>query len=74
MIIIYSTIVIFRDALRKRMGINESKKVSLFKKLNGLFVLSAVPIIRLIFVIVVVYIVTCKKEDFDELMKKANKD
>lgn len=73
MIIIYSIISIFKDVLRKRFAINETKKTSLFKKLNNFFVISAVPILRFIFVIVSIYVAICKQEDFDELMIKTNK-
>lgn len=72
MIIIWATISIFKDGIKKKVGSNETKKASLFKRLNGLFVLAAIPFVRLIVVIVLIYIATCKQEDYDELMKKAN--
>lgn len=72
MIIISCTTEIFKEAIKKRTGKGEVKKANLFKRLSTLFALSAVPIIRLIVVVILIYIATCKQEDFDELMKKAN--
>ena len=72
MIIIYCVVAIFQNGIVKKLGVKETKKASLFKRLNGLFILAAIPFIRLIVVIVLIYIATCKQEDYDELMKKAN--
>lgn len=74
MIIISCTTEIFKEAIKKKIGKEDGKKASLFKRLSTLFVLSAVPIIRLIVVVVLIYIATCKQKDFDELMKKANEE
>ena len=74
MIIIECTFLLFKDAIGKRVGTNDTKKAGLIKQLRGLFVLAAIPIIRLIIVVALVYIATCKKEDFDEMMKKVNKE
>lgn len=77
MIIIYCTAAIFENAINKKLATlptyKENKKSSLFKKFRALFILAAVPIIRLIIVIVLIYIATCKQEDFDKLMESANK-
>ena len=73
MIIIYCIVAMFQDSIVKKLGAREGKKDSLFKKLKALFVLAAVPIVRLLVVIGIIYIAICKQEDFDELMKKANK-
>lgn len=77
MIIIYCTAAIFENAINKKLATlptyKENKKSSLFKKIRALFILAAVPIIRLIIVIVLIYIATCKQEDFDKLMESANK-
>ena len=72
MIIINCTVEIFKDAIKKKTGKADGEKANLFKRLRTLFVLSAVPIVRLIVVGVLIYIATCKQEDFDELMKKVN--
>ena len=72
MIIINCTTEIFKEAIKKKTGKTDGKKASLFKRLNTLFVLAAVPVIRLIVVIVLIYVATCKQEDFDNLMKKTN--
>lgn len=75
MIVIYCTIQMFKETLKKRLGVNENRKVGLFTKLSTLFILSAVPILRFIIVCVLIYIGLCKQKDFDELMKRAeNKD
>lgn len=72
MIVIYCIAAIFQSGIVKKLGEKEEKKASLFKRLKGLFILAAVPIVRLFVVILLIYIATCKQEDFDELMKKAN--
>lgn len=74
MIIIGCTVSIFKDAIKKKIKTDETKKSNLFKKLRGLFVLAAVPIVRLMVIIVIVYIATCKQEDYDKLMKKDDND
>ena len=74
MIILYSTAAIFSNGIVKKLGTNEEKKASFFKKIKILFMLAAVPIVRLFVVIVMIYVATCKQEDFDKLMEKANKD
>lgn len=73
MIIIYCIVAMFQDSIVKKLGAREGKKDSLFKRLKALFVLAAVPIVRLLVVIGIIYIAICKQEDFDELMKKVNK-
>lgn len=72
MFIIYCVTEIFQNGIVKKLGANNGKEAGLFKKLESLFILSAVPIIRLFVVIVIIYIATCKQEDFDELMKKSD--
>ena len=75
MIIIYCTASMLKDAIKKKINTNEpKKKMGLFKKLSLLFTLSAVPIIRVFVEIFIIYIALCKKEDFDELIKKANEE
>ena len=77
MIITWCTVHIFKDKIKEKTDtinteINKQRKVSLFDRLIFLFAISAIPIIRLIFVLVLVYIAICKQEDFDELIRKAN--
>ena len=72
MIIIESVTSIFSDAIKKKSKKEETKKANIFKRLGALFTLAAIPFFRLFVVIVIVYIATCKQEDFDEIMKKAN--
>ena len=72
MIIISCTTTMFKDAIKKKTGKEDGKKANIFKRLSSLFVLAAVPIFRLFVVIGLIYIGTCKQEDFDELIKKAN--
>ena len=74
MIVIYCVVAIFQNGITKKLGTNKEEKASLFKKLKFLFILAAVPIVRLCMVIVIIYIATCKQEDFDELMKRTNND
>lgn len=74
MIIIYCTAAMFKSGIRKKISKDETKKTSLFEKLTILFPLAAVPIIRVFVVIIIIYIATCKQEDFDELMKRAEEN
>lgn len=74
MIIIGCTTSLFKEGIKKKLEkfeLNKSKK-SLFSGLKALFILAAVPIVRLIIAIMLIYIATCKQEDFDELMKKVD--
>lgn len=74
MIIIYCTTAIFQNGIAKKLKTNEEKKSGLFKKLRGLFILAAIPIVRLLVVVVLIYIAACKQEDFDKLMESANRE
>ena len=73
MIIIYCVAALFKDEIAKKLG-STTAKASLFKQLKTLFILSAVPILRLIFVATMVYVVVCTQEDLDKLMEKTKKD
>lgn len=70
MIIIQCILSMFKDGLRQKIGIKETSKIGLFNRLKTLFVVSAVPVVRLFVVITLVYIATCKQEDFDKLINK----
>lgn len=74
MIIIYCVIAIFQKGIVDKLKTNEDKKANFFKKFKTLFVFAAVPIIRLFVVILLIYIATCKQEDFDKLMEAAKRD
>ena len=72
MIIIECTTSIFKDAIRKKTGKDGTNKANIFKRFGTLFPLAAIPIVRLVVVIMIVYIATCSQEDFDKLMKNNN--
>lgn len=75
MIIINCTIEIFKEAINKKIDKYRKKgvkKANLFKRLSVLFTLAAIPILRTFVVFILMYIATCKQEDYDDLMKKAN--
>lgn len=73
-LIIKCAISLFGDKIKKK--INETNQINQINEKNETkikpIVLAAIPIIRLAVVIVLIYISTCKQEDFNELMKKAN--
>jgi len=69
MIIINSITIIFKDALNKKIGVTKTNKAGFIQRTNTLFALSAIPIIRLGVAIIIIYIATCKQEDFDKLME-----
>lgn len=77
MIIIRCTMSLFKEAIKKKAEklIEKGKgvqKLSLFGSFKTLFVLAAIPVVRLFMVIAFIYIATCSQEDFDELMKKVD--
>lgn len=74
MIIIYCIAKLFEKPIAQKMKANEEKKTSLFKELRATFIVAAIPIIRLFVAITLIYTATCTQEDFDKLMKRANKD
>ena len=74
MIILECNFLFCRESLRKRFPVDKLKETSLITKLKGTLVIAAIPIVRLIIVIVVFFITFCNQEDFDEIMKKANKE
>lgn len=69
MIIIQSTILMFKDVLKKRIGCGK-KKNGLIKRISNLFLLSAVPIFRLCIEIMIICFAICNQEDFDKMMEK----
>ena len=74
MIIINSTLTIFKDAIVKKYTIDETKRAKTSKRLSTLFACAAVPIVRFFVVVVIIYIAICKQEDFDKLMGRNNTD
>lgn len=69
MIIIWCLMMVFKDRLKKKLVKKEEKK-SVVKTLGALFILSAIPIFRLLIAIAIVYMATCSQEEFDEFMNK----
>ena len=67
MIIIYCMCAIFMDSIKSKGWISEIKKGS---KLGVLFTLSAVPILRFFVVVLIFYMATHTKEQFDEWYKE----
>lgn len=77
MIVIYSIITIFKDAIKKKVALleqEEKPKKGVFARLGTLFVVSAVPILRVFIAIGFIYIAICTDEQFQELMDKAKKN
>ena len=75
MIIIECTILLFNKELNKKLEkYNVPRENNLFRALKTLFVVSAVPFIRVFIEIVIVYMVVCNQEDFDKLMEKHYKE
>lgn len=71
MMIIWCTILMYKKEFMKKLEKYEiPKEGNLFKTLGRLFVVSAVPFIRVLIEIVIVYMAACKQEDFDKLMEK----
>ena len=69
MIIIASLLLMFGDAIKKKQA-NELKKTNVIKKIASLFVMSAVPVLRLVVAATIFYMAVCSQEDFDRLMNK----
>lgn len=67
MIIIYCTCSIFADGIRAKGWISEQKSKS---KLGALFTLSAVPILRFFVVVLILYMATHTKEQFNKWYKE----
>lgn len=63
MIIIYCTCSIFKDGIKAKGWISEGKRGS---KFGALFTLSAVPILRLGVIILIFYMATHTKEEFNK--------
>lgn len=67
MIIIYCTCKIFENAIRSNGWISEKKKGG---KLGVLFTLSAVPLLRFIVVVLIVYMASNTKEEYEKWYKE----
>lgn len=67
MIIIYCTCQIFKDAIRSKGWINEKRNGS---KLGILFTLSAVPVLRFFIILLVIYMSTHTKEEYEKWYKE----
>lgn len=75
MIIIECTMLMFNKELTKKLEkYNVPRDKNLFRALKTLFVVSAVPIIRVFIEIAIIYMVICKQEDFDKLMENYYKE
>lgn len=75
MIIIYCMNAIFNDAI-KQMGWKKAdkEKSSLVKALAALFFVSAVPVLRVAFIVFIMYMATHTKEEFEEWQEEAKKN
>lgn len=75
MIIIYSAVFLCKDKIREKMAASgvKSEKSGFFGTLVLLFVLAAIPVIRLIILISIIYMAVCSQEEFEELMNKNKK-
>lgn len=69
MIIINCTVLLFKDGILEKLKLVKvnTKPSNLFESLGCLFVMAAVPIIRLIILICFIHIGTCSQEDFDRI-------
>ena len=71
MIIINCTFLFFKDEILKKLKLAKvnTKPSNLFESISCLFVMSAIPIIRLIITIFFIHIGTCSQENFDRIYK-----
>lgn len=74
MIIIFCTVTLFSKNLRARYSKYLNGKSSFVSSLISWFTLSAVPILRVIIVIGIIWLATCDKETYDEIIAKLDED
>ena len=74
MIILECTFLLCKDPLKKRFPTAKVTKHNLITKLRASLTVAAIPIVRLIVVIMIFYITFCKQEDLDKMINKANKE
>ena len=73
MIIMYCTITFFKKPLYEKLANRITEKTTLLKALGYLFMMSAIPIIRLLIELSIIYIAVCNQEDFDRMIEEHNK-
>ena len=76
MIIIDCVFLFFNDEITKKLKLKKvnTEPSNLFTNIACLFVLSAIPIIRLFIVIFLVHIGICRQEEFDKIYGDINID
>lgn len=70
MIIIFCLTFIFKESIKKNWYGQINKKKSIVSGFGALFAISAVPILRFLIVIMIVYMATHTKEEFEKFCKK----
>lgn len=74
MIIIFCTITLFSKNLLARYSKYLNSESNFVSSLISLFILSAVPILRVVVVIGIILLATCDKETYDEIIAKLDED
>lgn len=70
MIIIFCIIMLYSKQIRTRYSKYLKVKTSKVKALFSLFVLSAVPILRLLIAIGIIWVANCGEEDYNRVIAK----
>lgn len=74
MIIIFCTVVLFSKNLLDRYGKYLNSKSDFVSSLISLFILSAIPIMRVVVVVGIIWLAICNKETYDEIIDKLDEN
>lgn len=74
MIIIFCTVVLFSKNLLARYGKYLNSKSDFISSLISLFILSAIPIMRVVVVVGIIWLAICDKETYDEIIDKLDEN
>lgn len=73
MVIIYCAIKIFGSKIKENGWLGENN-TNIVKRITSLFILSAIPILRLLVFAVLIYMSTYTKEQYEKLNNKEDND
>ena len=72
MMIIFCAAYLFEDAIKQKGWIDSNKHSKFVSVLFTLFCMSAIPVLRLLFLVVILFMAGVSKEEFEEMSKSNN--
>ena len=74
MIIIFCAAVLFAETIKQKGWIDSGEHAGFFDMWFKLFCMSAVPLLRIVFLLTIIFMSAVSKEEYEEMKKKIDHD